>query len=268
MGIPFLLGRDFNDADVQDSHPVAIINHKMAERYFPNVNPIGQHIGFGSVEIDKGGREIVGVVGDIKFDSLELETPLEMYAPYLQDPNTYGRYMVAVCEADNPDSVAPLVRDVFKGADPNQPVFGIRTMEDRLTTSIKPQQFTMILLGIFASIALILSAVGIYGVMAYSVSQRTHEIGIRMALGAQSGKVLRLVIGQGMTLALLGVGIGVIGALGLKDVMTSLLFGVSGTDAETFVVLSLLLSAVALLANYIPARRATRVDPMIALRYE
>jgi putative ABC transport system permease protein len=265
MGIPLLQGRDFNEGDGPDAPLVAIINHRFAERFFPNENPIGRHINF-DLDDNSPGREIVGIVGDVKHESLDSNTPAEMYAPYAQDSG--NRTLVAVLRTNDPKPMAAMIRDVFKAADPDQPVFNVRTMDDRLVASIRPQRFTMILLGIFAAIAMILAAVGIYGVMSYSVSQRTHEIGIRMALGAQSGKVLKLIIGQGMSLAIVGVILGIIGAFGLKSVMEGLLFGVSGTDRATFIGLSLLLSLVALLANYIPARRATRVDPMIAMRYE
>jgi len=265
MGIPLLQGRDFNDGDGPDSMPVAIINHSFAERYFQNENPLGRHIRF-DIDDNSPGREIVGGVGDVKHEILDSTSPMEMYAPYTQDNG--NRTLVAVCRTDNPKAIAPMIRDAFKAADPNQPVFNIRTMDDRLVSSVRPQRFTMILLGVFASIALILAAIGIYGVMSYSVTQRTHEIGIRMALGARPRKVLQLIIGQGMSLAIIGVVMGVVGALGLKYVMEGLLFGVSGTDRTTFIGLSLLLGFVALLANYIPARRATKVDPMIAMRYE
>jgi len=265
MGIPLLQGRDFNEGDGADSVPVAIVNHRFAERYFPNESPLGHHIMF-DIDDKSAGREIVGVVGDVKHESLDSSNPFEMYAPYTQDSD--NRTLVAVFRSNDPKSLTAMVRDVFRAADPDQPVFNIRTMDERLTNSVRSQRFTMILLGVFASIAMILAAIGIYGVMSYSVTQRTHEIGIRMALGARPGRVLRLVIGQGMSLAIIGVVLGIIGAFGLKLVMEGLLFGVSGTDRPTFIGLSLLLSFVALLANYIPARRATKVDPMIAMRYE
>jgi putative ABC transport system permease protein len=190
-----------------------------------------------------------------------------MYLPYEQAGFFPPKDLVASTNVE-PLGLASTVRKTVWEIDKDQPVSNIRTMEDVLSESIARQRFSMLLLGIFAAVALVLAAVGLYGVMSYSVAQRTHEIGIRMALGAQAGDVLKMVVGQGLKLVLIGVVIGLVAAFVLTRVMSSLLFGVSATDPTTFVAISLVLMSVAVLASYIPARRATKVDPMIALRYE
>ncbi|HKG21754.1 MAG TPA: FtsX-like permease family protein, partial [Blastocatellia bacterium] len=206
-------------------------------------------------------------VKDVRQFELNADPKLQMYYCYVQPAFFVPSYLVVRTDVE-PLSLAAAVREAVWGIDKDQPVSNVRTMKEVLSESIARQRFSMLLLGIFALLALVLAAVGIYGVMSYSAAQRTREIGIRMALGAQSRDVLRLAIGQGMRLALVGVAVGLIGALALTRLIESLLFGVSTTDPATFAVITILLVAVALLACYIPARRATRVDPLVALRYE
>ncbi|HKP85995.1 MAG TPA: ABC transporter permease [Blastocatellia bacterium] len=264
MGIPLLSGRVFTERDNKDSTRVVIINETMARRYFPGVDPIGKrmHITMGK-EI---WREIVGVVGDVKQNGLDHETPVQTYEPLAQEPSTFMTLVVR-SESD-PMKLSAAIRGVVLALDSEQPVYAFMPLDRILDDSVAQQRFSMLLLAIFATVALVLAAVGLYGVMAYSVTQRTHELGIRMALGASSRDVLRLVIGQGFLLTLIGVGIGLTAAFFLTRMMESLLFGVSATDPATFAAISAMLAGVSLLASYIPARRAMKVDPMVALRYE
>ncbi|MDQ3252598.1 MAG: FtsX-like permease family protein, partial [Acidobacteriota bacterium] len=220
--------------------------------------------------------EIVGVVAHVKhfgLDSASETIKPQLYFAFNQIPDKFlpqvaGRMNLVVRTASDPMSMSAAIRREVQALDRNQPIYNVSTMEQTLDQSLATQRLATTLLALFAGVALILAAVGIYGVMAYSVTQRTHEIGIRMALGAQAGDVLKLVVSQGMLLALLGVGLGLIAAFVLTRLMASLLYGVSATDPVTFVSIALLLALVALVANYIPARRATKIDPMIALRYE
>jgi putative ABC transport system permease protein len=219
--------------------------------------------------------EIVGVVAHVKNYGLDSPGPVqaELYRARDQVPDRFqpllaDRVSLVVRTAGDPAAMAPAVRRAVQEVDPNQPVYNVNTMEQVLSDSVASQRLSMLLLSIFAAVAMTLAAVGIYGVMSYTVAQRTHEIGVRMALGAQEGDVLRMVVGQGLKLVLAGVLIGLAAALALTRLMSSLLFGVSATDPATLVAISLLLVGVAVLASYIPARRATKVDPLIALRYE
>jgi putative ABC transport system permease protein len=262
MGIRLLKGRDFSEQDAEGRPSVVIINESFARLAFPNEEPVGKRIG-GSVPPQ---LTIVGVVSDVKNLDLDREIWPEMYWPYLQRPSPF---MTLVIHSDSdPSNLAAAVRAQVLAVDKNQPVFDIQTMEQLLSASVAPRRFRMLLLGVFAGVALVLAAVGIYGVMAYSVGQRTHEIGVRMALGAMREDVLSLVLGQGLKLTAIGVAIGVVVAPALTRLLSSLLYDVKPTDPLTFIAVSLLLTAVALLASYIPARRATKVDPMVALRYE
>jgi putative ABC transport system permease protein len=263
MSIPVLSGRDFTERDNIQSARAIIINAKMADIYWPGEDPVGKRL---IMEGEKAPREIVGVVGDVKHWGLEEESRPEMYWPLYQEPLVFTS--VVIRSKTDPASLAAAVRSEVKAIDNDQPVYRVRTMEQLLSRSVAAERFSMLLLAIFALVALVLAAVGIYGVIAYSVSQRTREIGIRMAMGAEARDVLGLVVRQGLRLAAAGVAIGIGGALALTRVMAGLLYGVSTTDFETFVAVPLLLTMVAALASYIPARRATKVDPMVALRYE
>ncbi|MDQ3652168.1 MAG: ABC transporter permease [Acidobacteriota bacterium] len=266
MGITLLTGRDFTDADARDAAKVTIVDERLAREYWPNESPLGKRVRFGPPEDNEPWHTIVGVVGDVKHESLNLTQRKSVYLPHAQV--SIGGMALAVRTRANPENLAAAIRDQVKELDPNQPVTAIRTMSEVISRSVWQPRLYAILFGVFAAVALLLASVGIYGVMSYAVAQRTHEIGIRMALGAQRGDVLRLVIGQGMWLVMVGVGIGVLASLALTRLMGSLLFGVGATDPVTFAGVAVLLAAAALIACYIPARRATKVDPMIALRYE
>jgi putative ABC transport system permease protein len=264
MGIPLLRGRLFTELDRKDAPRVAVINETMAKKFFPDEDPIGKHI-----NVTNGPerfREIVGIVSDVKQYGLDQPTTAQTYEPYLQTP--FSGMTLIVRTEGNPTNLSAAIRDQVLAVDKDQPVSRIRPLDQIVSDSVSKQRFSMTLLGVFAVLALILAAVGLYGVMSYAVTQRTHEIGIRMALGASAGDVLRLVVGQGMMLALIGIGIGLIASFGLTRVMASLLFGVSATDPMTFIAISVVLAGVTLVACAVPARRALKVDPMIALRYE
>ncbi|HEX5483832.1 MAG TPA: ABC transporter permease [Terriglobia bacterium] len=269
LGIPLRKGHDFTPDDDLAAPPVAIINETLAKRFFPGEDPIGHRIqpgisnGYGNKE---PWREIVGVVGDVKLHSLAAGPEPECYVPLAQSP--IGLMTLVIRTGGDPLQVVPAVRTVIDSANKDAAAYNIKTLDELLAGSVAQPRFVTLLLGAFAALALLLAAVGLYGLIAYSVARRTHEIGIRMALGAQKRDVLRLVVGQGMILTLIGVGIGIIGALGLTRFLSSLLYGVKPTDPVTFVAVSLILTAVALLACYIPARRAMKIDPMEALRYE
>ncbi len=267
MGISVLRGRDFTDHDDLTSTPVVIVNETLAKRFFPDGGAIGKHIlpGF-SVTDQYKSREIVGVVGDVKHRGLRNGAVPEFYFAQAQMPVT--SLTLVVRTVGDPYALVAPVRRAVQAMDPNAPVFGILTAEEYLSRSVASTRFDMTLLAGFAAVALLMTAVGLYGVISFSVSQSTREIGIRVALGAQRGDALRLVMGQGMLLTLAGVGLGLVAAFGVTRVMATLLFGIAATDPATFVGVALLLIGVAALACYVPARRATRVDPMVALRYE
>ena len=267
MKIPLIDGRYFGERDVEGANRVVIIDQTLAEHYFPGENPIGKRVEFGmSGPNGPNWREIVGIVGRVRHKRLDAEFKDHIYFPQAQVPQSIMSLVVRT--ANDPESATSAVRGAVASVDKDQPIHRVMTMEQVRSDSVSSKRLSMLLLAIFAAVALILAAVGIYGVMSYTVTERTHEIGIRMALGAKAADVLRLVVGQGMALALAGVAIGVGAALLLTRFMQSLLFGVTATDSATFVLISLLLAGVALLACYLPARRATRVDPMVALRYE
>jgi len=267
MSIPNLKGRSFTEQDRENTPSVIIINEALASRYWPNQDPIGKRLGF--LEEDSGKqvwREIVGVVGNVRHKALEIEVMPEAYFPYKQSPANFMSLVVRT--ASDPVSMVPAIRSQVLSVDKDQPVSDVMTMEQRVAKSVASRRFVMLLLGSFSVLALGLAAVGIYGVMAYLVIQRTQEIGVRMALGAQKRDVLRLVVGKGMALAVIGAAIGLVASLVLTRLMRSLLFEVTPTDWFTFVIVSVVLLTVALLACYMPARRATKVDPLVALRYE
>ncbi|HEX7173827.1 MAG TPA: ABC transporter permease [Pyrinomonadaceae bacterium] len=267
MGIHTEGGRVFDSRDAAAATPVAIINQTFARQHFPGENPIGRRLLFTNTQNVTTAREIVGLVADVRHAGLDAESGPEFYVPFAQAPAARVT-VVARTTSDDPAQLAPALRGAVRQVDKNFPVYNVRTMESYLAESVARRRFNMTLLGGFALVALLLAGLGIYGVMSYTVAQRTHEIGVRMALGAQARDVLRLVIRQGMAPALAGVGVGLVCALALTRVMSSLLFGVTATDPLTFAGVALLLSVVALVSCYLPARRATKVDPMVALRYE
>ncbi len=268
MGIPILRGREFTEADNAKAPLVTVVSQAFARRYFPNQDPVGKRI---QPDASPTGtppwRQIVGVVGDVKDRGLAGTAEPVYYVPYDQLPLSSTLTLIARAKG-NPQGLVSLVRSEMASVAPNMPLYNIETMEQYLASSSAQARFNTVLLGIFAGLALLLAAVGLYGVVSYSVSQRTQEIGIRMALGAEKRDVLRMVVGQGLKLALIGVAMGIFGALALTRLLTSMLYGVKPTDPLTFIAVSLVLIAVALLACYIPARRAAKVDPMVALRYE
>jgi putative ABC transport system permease protein len=278
MGVRMVEGRAFTEQDHARAPRVAIINETMARRFWPAQPAIGKRIALDieslkyfrdrPPELDPamGMREIVGIVRDVKHEGLETQPEPEMYIPDRQRPE---REMNLVLRASaDPASLAAAMRSAVHAVDPDQPVANIRLMSQLFADSVAKPRFNYLLLTIFAAIALTLSATGVYGVMAYAVEQRTREMGIRLALGAQPNDVLKLVIRQGMRSVLAGVALGLAGAFALSRVMASLLFEVRATDPATFIGVAGLLVTVALLACYLPARRATKVDPVIALRDE
>ncbi len=265
LQIPLLAGRVFEERDTESAPKVVVINEAAAKRHFGSIQgALGKRLTIWRDE--KFPREIVGVVGDTKVTTLDAESGAQMYVPHAQDAS-WGFMALVIRTAGDPSAFAPVLRREVQMMDKDQPVYNVRTMEDVVMNSIGTRRLSMQLFSIFAAAALLLAAVGIYGVMAYSVTQRTQEIGIRMALGAQGGDVLRMVVRQGMTLALIGIGVGLAGALGLTRVLANLLFGVNATDPITFTAIALLLASVALLACYLPARRAAKLDPMKALAH-
>jgi len=262
MGIPILMGRPFAESDTAEAPPVAIVNGALARRYWPGENPIGKSLPAGKY------LPVVGVVGNIKHHSLRADPEPELYFPYLQHLGVPHSALVVRTAAD-PLKITAAVRRKIRTLHSDQPLTDIKTMEQLIADSVSEPRFYTLLLGVFAGLALILAAAGVYGVMSHSVTQRTHEVGIRMALGARRVDVLKLVVGQGARYVLVGLTIGLAGALAATRLLRNLLFAVSTTDtATTYVSVSLLLLAVALLATYLPARRASRVDPMVALRHE
>ena len=267
MTIPLLSGRKLSDQDTAATPTVAVVSETMARSFWPNEDPVGKRIAIGEIRSDRDWINIIGVVKDVRQVKLTADPKPQMYLTYRQFGFFDSRDLVVKTDVD-PASMAATVRKAVWDIDKDQPVSNIQTMEAILADSIARQRFSMVLLAIFAGVALVLAGVGIYGVMSYSVAQRTHEIGIRMALGAQTGAVLKLAVGYGMTLVIIGIVIGLVAAFALTRLMSTLLFGLTATDPTTFTLISILLILVAAIASYIPARRATKVDPIIALRYE
>ncbi|MGH9961514.1 MAG: ABC transporter permease, partial [Pyrinomonadaceae bacterium] len=281
FGVTVRQGRSFAVEDRSNSQPVAIINETLARRFFPDENPIGKTIFMGRPEnllppeeqtpaTQPYRRTIVGVVSDVKGGSLNRPSLAYVYAPLTQHrfEGWSNSLMLAVKTSTPPETLTSAITEQVRALDPDQPITAVRTMDELLSRTLSEAKFSLLLFGLFAGLALVLAAIGIYGVMATAVTQRTHEIGLRMALGAQKRDVLRLILGQGMLLVLIGVAVGLASAVAMTRLMETLLFGVSPTDPTTLAVITLLLAVVALLACYIPARRATRVDPLVALRYE
>jgi len=241
---------------------VIIVNQALVRRYWPSENPLGKHIAVGRTP----GAEIVGITGNAKNNGLALEAEPQIYLPFPQLP--WGNMNLFVRTAAEPRSLVAAIRKEVAQIDPDQPINRVQTVSDVMDSSRSQPRFTMILLAIFSGTALVLAVVGIYGVLAYSVAQRRQEMGIRMALGAHKADILRLVVGNGLLLTVLGIAIGLAGALAFTRVMSSLLYEVGARDFTTFAVTTGSFLVVALLASYLPARRATRVDPIQALRYE
>src|SRR5262245_23417143 len=267
MGLVMRYGRPITDQDVAGAPQVTVINETFARTFFPDEHPVGRRLLFGQTP-----KTIVGVVGDTRQFGLDQEVEPEIYTSFLQDGGYSMRLVVRSTSnqssAASLASLAAAIRDQVRALEPNEPVNQVITMDQRLSDSVAQRRYRTLLFGVFAAVALVIATVGIYGVISYAVSQRTHEIGVRMALGAQASDVLRMVIGQGMRLTLIGVALGVAAALGLTRAIDSLLFNVGATDPMTFVSVTLLIVFVALIACYIPARRVTKVDPLVALRTE
>jgi putative ABC transport system permease protein len=263
VGTPLLSGRTIEEQDIAGGSPVVVINETAAKHFFAGQNPLGKHLANSR---DMLQREIVGVVADVKFSALNAANTEEMYLPMAQVP--WPNTTLLVRSKANVQPLVLAVRTKIAELDPNLPVAGISSMEEVIVASVAQPKLTMQFLGIFAGFALLLAAIGIYGVVAYTVTARKQEMGIRLALGARPADILRLVVGQGMRMILMGVALGVVVSLALTRLLASLLFGVRATDPLVFSAASLVLVGVALLACYLPARRATRVDPIIVLRCE
>ncbi len=262
-----LRGRDLSERDVRDSGLVAVINETMAQRFWPGQDALGKRFRFGGVdESDGSWMTVVGVAHDVRHGGLSDKPENQFYIPYTQAP--FRGMIVMVRTAGDPTAMAPMMRREFRSVDPQLPVFRLQTMEAAFRSAVWEQRLYGSMFGVFAAVALLLAAVGLYGVMAYMVTLRTHEIGVRMALGAQRSDMLRMVVRQGVRLTALGVAIGLVGAFAVTGTLKNFLYGVTPSDPATFFGIPLILALVALLASWIPARRATRVDPMLALRYE
>jgi putative ABC transport system permease protein len=262
-----LSGRAFTDADRPGAAQVAIVSRGFAKQFFPGQNPIGQSVDLGwSVDGNRRGGTIVGVVGDVKQVALDRASPATLYLPFAQAPRPALRL---VLQTDVPPaSVAAAARRAIAETDRELPVFGLRTLEEHVATSVAAQRFYASLVTLFAAVALVLAAIGLYGIIAYAVSQRSHELGVRLALGAGAERITRMVVGEGLALAAAGAAIGIVSAHAACSLLTTLLFGVSPRDPITLGGVAALLLAVAVLASWVPARRAARVDPLLAMRGE
>jgi putative ABC transport system permease protein len=268
LRVPLKKGRLFTDQDAQGAPQVTVIDEQFVKKYFPNTDPIGKRITFGARRgaTDSTWITIVGVVGHAAHEGLDAEPRIQYYFPVSQ---AGSRFMSVVLRTSgNPLTLLPAAREAVHAVDRNLPVSAVNTMEKLVDASVGQRKLSMILLGVFSGIAVLLASIGIYGVMSYSVTQRTRELGIRMALGAARSRVLALVVGQGMVLAGAGVAIGLLAATALTRFLSNQLYGVGATDPMTFTLVSVLLIGIALLATLVPAMRATRVDPVVALRDE
>jgi len=277
MHIPLLRGRDFTIQDNEKRRYVVLVDQNMQRLYFDDADPVGQHLTLQAGNEISFDMEVVGVVGHVKQEDLNTEAGStilpQLYMPFDQIPDQFlasgiAELHVVVRTASDPAGLVPAMKQTVRNIDRDVPVFDISTVEEVVASSIAKQRFTLLLLGSFAILALILASVGIYGVMAYSVTQRSHEIGIRMALGAGRPRILGIVVGSGVKLALFGVGAGLIGSIIMTRFLSGMLYNISPHDPVTLSVVALLLALVATIASYIPARRAIKVDPMVALRYE
>jgi len=266
LKIPLVAGRHFGERDTETAPPVIIVSESLARRFFADEQPVGKRIKPGDYESRAPWATIVGVVKDVKHSTLEQETRPQLYFPYQQ--KLWGILTIVARSGSDSKSLSAMMRNAVWEVDKDQPITSLKMMDEYLADSVSQKRFNAILLAAFAIVAMVLASVGIYGVMSYTVTQRTHEIGIRIALGAKQRDVFKLVVGQGLKLTLAGVAIGLGAAFALTRLMESLLYNVSATDPATFIVISIVLAGVALGACFVPARRATKVDPMVALRYE
>jgi putative ABC transport system permease protein len=265
LGIPLRRGRVFDSFDNRDTAPVVLVGETMARRYWPNEDPVGQKIKVTFLGQSKV-REIVGVVGDVRHTGYDSELRTELFLPHLQEP--YGSMTYVVRTAGNPSALTQAIKNSVWEVNRDQPFASIATLDQLVSRSLAERRFSLLMLGTFAVIAMTLAAVGVYGLVSFSVGQRTHEFGVRLALGAQARDIVKMVVGEGMLVAVLGVAIGLAGSFALTRFLAALLFSVSPTDVGTFAAITGLLFVVALLSCYLPARRATRVDPSAALASE
>jgi putative ABC transport system permease protein len=261
LRIPLLRGRNFTEQEVRQSDKVLIVSQQLVDAVFPNEEPLGKRL---ITMIGEEPYEIIGVVGDVRDRSIQSQPLAAMYMPTRRP----ARENVVIRTQADPSILIGAVRQEVQAIDPDQPMAAVKTMNDWVDSSVAGARYRTTLLALFAALAMVLAATGIYGVMSYSVAQRTHELGVRMALGARRADVLKLVVRQGMILTVIGVALGLAGAFALTRVMATLLFGVTAKDPVTFSVVAALLIAVAFIACFVPARRATKVDPLVALRYE
>jgi len=266
LGVPLIAGRMFDSSDKATGAPTVILGKTMADRVFAGRNPIGKRFNYPSAQAP--APTIVGVVGDVRITGLDEELRPVIYYPFRQNSSVFANLVIRT--SADPNALAGSVRNEIRGLEPAAAVFNIQAMPELIAASPAAftRRFPATLIGIFAGIALLLSSIGIYGVVSYSVKQQTHYIGVRMALGARAVDIFKMVLKQGIFLALIGIALGVAAALGLMRLLNSLLFGVQAADFSTFAIVSSAIFVVALLACYIPARRATKVDPLVALRYE
>jgi putative ABC transport system permease protein len=265
MGIRLLRGRVFDERDRTDTPLVCMVDERFVQAHWPGENPLGKRMKFGDPAA-KDWMEVVGVVAHVKNYGVDADSRVEVYLPFLQ--NSSGAFTLVVRSQGDPAVLTSSVRAAVRAADPELPVYSARTLDELVSERTAQRRLAVLLISVFAALALVLAAVGIYGVMSYAVTQRTQEIGIRMALGAERDHIVRMVLRSGTVMALCGVGIGLVAALGLARLIAALLFQTSPADPPTFSVVPVLLLGVALLACYLPARRATKVDPIIALRHE
>jgi putative ABC transport system permease protein len=267
LGVPLIRGRFFQSRDKEGAPGVVIINETLAKRFFGDGDPVGRRLKDGGPERpDNTWMTIVGVVGDVPYGGLDAAPEPAFYLPFRQNRSS-GQYVVVRTTVD-PQSIAQAVRSAVTALDPDLPISNLKTMDTMIAESVGPPKFRTLLVALFAGVGLLLAAIGIYGVTAYAVTERTHELGVRVALGADRADVMRLVLVEAAGLAGIGVALGIAGAFATTRLMSTLLFGVAPTDAMTFAAISVFLVATALLASYVPARRATMVDPLTALRAE